>query len=739
MDKENYNNVLIKLLKQKKYDEFLNNVKTNNNINFDIPDNNYNYILNYLVKDNMYDIVKYLFDNYDLRLDITDGDGKNILYQPIKYDNMELLKLLIDYNKKIIGLDIINMYDNNGNTPLYYSCILNNYDAFIYLYNNDANIEKVNNIGNNVFEILFKFNRQEMLEYIVKEVYLKNNLNILTLKNETVIHLALQEENNKILAILMNLKLDKTLLDTRELEYGLSVLHQSIIVGNINVITKLIEQKADYNITDYIGNTPLHYALYEKNFEIVEILLNNMLEYNISNSTGDIALHLCFYNMDITRENDKYNYKNIFMKILKNSNVNHMNNSGMTPLHLMVEYGWWKDKDITNILISGELLLNIFIKNRENMTPLDIVNNSDREQLINIVVDSYYNNLILMKEKNDLEGWEKYCASNELENLLKELNKRSQIGKDIKYYCKEQIKKIIEDKKRSIPQIEDLEITIDSGIFMNNCFYTGSTLDILFGLVYLYNLNKNIGFILEYPLTENNKLTEYYKKLGIENSYKLEFTNIEILWIYQKIIYPTNFDYILQSKLKNDYIVIPLGIDINNNSHANIILIDNIDKTIERFEPNGANQPRGLNYNEDLLDDILINKFNNLLPEYNYFKPKQYLPIVGFQLLESGESVKCKKITDPNGFCAVWCVWWIEMRLINRKINRYKLARELINIIKLKNINFKDIIRNYSIKITKERDNILEKNNITIDDWIINNYDTDILNKIEEDVMNIIL
>ena len=51
----------------------------------------------------------------------------------------------------------------------------------------------------------------------------------------------------------------------------------------------------------------------------------------------------------------------------------------------------------------------------------------------------------------------------------------------------------------------------------NNCFYTGSTLDIIFGLIYLSKYD-NVNFILSYPLSENNKLIEYYKVIGIDYS-----------------------------------------------------------------------------------------------------------------------------------------------------------------------------------------------------------------------------
>ena len=56
----------------------------------------------------------------------------------------------------------------------------------------------------------------------------------------------------------------------------------------------------------------------------------------------------------------------------------------------------------------------------------------------------------------------------------------------------------------------------------------------------------------------------------------------------------------------------------------------------------------------------------------------------------------------------------------------------------LNNKKFKNIIRNFSINITELRDNYLNKYNIDINDWIVNNYDNDIIDNIEKDIIEII-
>jgi hypothetical protein len=267
-------------------------------------------------------------------------------------------------------------------------------------------------------------------------------------------------------------------------------------------------------------------------------------------------------------------------------------------------------------------------------------------------------------------------------------------------------------------------------------------IDILFGLLLIYNDFKSINanLILDYPLTINDSLEKYYQKINLDYPYKLDFCNIEIIWSYQKIFFPSFFDEEIKKKMKTStYIIIPIGIEISIGSHANILFLDMNKKTLERFEPNGSNYPLNLNYNPSLLDSLIESKFKLFDKDLKYISPVNYLPNIGFQMLEILETEKCKKIGDANGFCGVWCIWWVYQRLLNRDINLYLLPTQLIKIIKLENLSFKSIIRNFSKKITNLRDIYLNKYNLDINDWIVSNYDTDTLNNLEKDILNNII
>ena len=199
----------------------------------------------------------------------------------------------------------------------------------------------------------------------------------------------------------------------------------------------------------------------------------------------------------------------------------------------------------------------------------------------------------------------------------------------------------------------------------------------------------------------------------------------------------SNFDSLLVDILnkENRFIVIPLGIELTEGSHANIIIIDKINKTIERFEPNGANEPRNFIYNHTFLDNLLKNKFEQILSNYKFLKPKDFLPTIGFQMLEIINEEKCKQIGDPNGYCAVWCVWYVKYRLENPDVKQKVLVNNLINNIKLQNKSFKTIIRNFSKNISSIRDDMLKKYNVNINQWMNNTFDKSILKNFESEIL----
>jgi len=705
--------LLIKKNEFKKLEEIF---KTNNNIDLDIHDKNYNYIIHYLIIFNQIDLIKILL-NKNIRLDVLDFDGRTILYYPIKFNYKELFSILIEYNKKIIGISIIDIKDNLGNTALHYATVLNNIDIVKQLIDNNADPLIRNNDNDNVLHVALKYNRNEIIEYIISKLI---NINFLTSSGENLLQLAISYQNIYIANLLIEKR--KINLNNQENDYGTTAIQQLIIQNNIKLFKKAISFGANINQQDIYGNTSLIYISSEKNEDLFDCLLSyDNLNYNLTNIDGETSLHI------ILNKNKNLS-KNIIKKIIKNTDLNIQDNDGKTCLYLLIYYDLIIE--FSDILVNKEL--NIFIYDKNNVSINDLIDKSSKKNsIIEIIIDSYYNSLINNNKKLKLD-WEIWCGNN-ISEKIKTINKL----KDNVNICKQKIKEVIINEKKSIPNINSINLIIDNGIFVNTCYYTGNTIDILFGILFLYRKFKSNGLnlLLQCPLTKNDDLIIYYKSIGLDFDYKLDFINFEILWSFQKLLFPINFEVNMIKLMKiSKYIVIPIGIEISKGSHANILFFDVKNKILERFEPNGANEPKEFNYNSNLLDKLIAIKFSKIDPNIIYNTPNNYLPIIGFQIIENINENKCKRIGDPNGFCGIWCIWWVYQKLKHTQIDSSTLSLELIKELKLKNISFKNYIRNFSKNITDLRDHYLKEYKLDINDWIVGNYDDNILKKIDQEI-----
>ena len=675
------------LIKNNKFKNLEDLINKNDNINLDLHDDNFNYIIHYLINFNQINLIKLVLTK-NIRLDILDIDGRNILYYPIKFNYNNILDLLLEYNKKTIGISIIDIRDNFGNTALHYAIILNNIDIVKKLIDSKADPLITNNENDNCLQIGLKYNRNEILQFLIE----KNiPLNFISDTGESFLQLAISFQNEYIIKLIIK---KKCFINNQEFEYGISALHQILIQSNIELSKLLIDNGADINVQDLYGNTPLIYIINENNNILVEFLLSyEKLDYNLNNIDGNTALHIIL--------NNKLKFDKLLIeKIILKTDLSIQNNYGKTCLQLLLENNLFIK--YSNILINKEL--NIFINDNNGINSYNIIQkNSKKNYIMNIIIDSYYN--LLNKDKLKIN--------------------------------KDEIKKIIFIDKKSIPIKDNLNIIIDNGIILKTCSYTGSTIDILFGLLFLFNKfnNQGLSILINDTLIENKILVEYYKSIGLDLNYKLDFINFEIIWTFQKIFFPINFEENIKKLIENNlFIVIPIGIETSNGSHANILFYDIKNKILERFEPNGSNEPKNLNYNSNILDELILNKFKKIDNNIIYNIPKKYLPVIGFQIIENYNENKCKNIGDPNGFCGIWCIWWIYQKIKYYYIDSSKLANELIKEIKYKNINFKNLIRNFSKNITDLRDSYLNKYNLDINDWINGNYTDDILKKINNKI-----
>lgn len=716
-----YYSALFELLKNHKWQDFINKINIDNIFDINTTDEHNNYLMTYAILFNKPDIVSLLIDK-GARIDILDNENRSILYNVIRYNYHEILDILLKFNNQNIGISILDMSDKNNNVALHYSIIYNNIHALRKLLDNGASPNMADKRGFNALHMAIYMKSYKMINLIIEY---NVDVNARCNSGETALHIACNLQLVDIIKLLLNNNIN---VDMQDYDHEFTALHYSVNLNNKEIVTLLLNKNADPNIQDMVGNSAVHYCVHENNIECLYIILNHPLNkdrvnVNLWNFQGLLPLHIAL-------ESDLTNIDEYYKLLLEKTNLNIQNNDGDTCLHLMCGKDMWQN--YKEQLMKKKL--DIFIMNNQKMRPIDYIKVDERQTFLNIIIKSYLYRLRTRDVIWEFE-WQNMCKkelypqslTKEQQQIINSLNVNTKNKEDICYdIIKTQLNKMMNESNiklcsKSFPLKQgNVCIKLSEGSSLNVCTFTGSTLDILIGLIYLLKKYPDACSTFSKNFSENKELCKFYKSIGIIMNTHCEFLNFEIVWVYNKLYlmddFVDNFKKCINKKGVR-YVIIPLGIEMREGSHANYIIYDIKTNEIERFEPHGSSAPTGLNYNPTLLDSILETRFKEIVTNVKYVAPKDYLPKIGFQLLDVSERKK-KKIGDPGGFCALWAVWYVDMRLTYKNLDRSSLIKQMITSIKSQNISFKNLIRNYASNIIDIRDNILAKAGIDINDWL---------------------
>ena len=712
----------IKNNKSEQFLEYLSSL-SHSEVDVNMRDENGNYLIFFAIMMNNKPIVKKLIE-YGTRLDILDSEGYSILYYPIKFNYLEIIDTLLEYNKKIVGISLVNLKDTRGAVPLFYSIKYKNRYALQELLTNGADANYRNNENMNSLHLAVLKKDATIVKMLIKYV---KNIDARTSKGSTPLHYACNFQLLDIVKILLDNGSDQNIAD---LEYDFYPIFYVVVLNNVLITKLLIDHGANPNHQDYSGNTIIHYCIYHNHLEILDYIMEHYpiktkdidvfvedinkkedvradhIDPNIINIDGLTITHLMLYDY-------KPSYQKYLEKIIPYSNLNYQDNIGNTILHVIAEKNLWTSFQ----MVLNLKKLNIYIKNNNGKTVLEIVPLLQRENFLNIVTQSYYRYL-KKYEGGWLLEWQNKCSGSALGEVLEE--------KCLKY-----IQESILNKKMSVPVKKDKKaITIVEDKLVHFSTFTGSLLDMICGFKYLTKAYPKAISTFHSNQEENPELEKYNKSLGIQENPHQHIIHFEIRWIYQRMFLPPGFEQLLHNIVKGGkylYIVIPIGIILSNGNHSNGLFYQLGSHTMERFEPHGSNYPNQFNYNPDLLDEILYKKFTNIMSniyqkniKIKYYQPKNYMSKIGFQTLENAEINLNKNIGDPNGFCALWTIWYLDYRLKYVEEKPQYLVKNLIKEIKRHNYSFRTIIRNYSKKITDLRDSYLLAINRNINDYLNN-------------------
>ena len=792
----NNNETIVKIFELTKQRDWKNLIKLikKTSIDLNIKDNSGTWLLEYAIIFNQIELVDVLLEK-NVRIDITDDNSKSILYNVIKFSYSEILEKFLHKDKTSVGKSILELKDSNENIPLFYAIKLFNIDCVKLILANTNNFYISNSDCDNALHLAIKSQNFELFK-LVWEYF--NDIKSRNKQGESYLHIIIKLKCYDMLEYFISkVKNDLNIsqvLNFVEFRYNFSILHYICIGLDLisleilfnNGILKLL----DGEIQDNTGNIFYHYfisnILNNKNLtsEFVDNIkkMNELFKHikwniNTYNIDGNTPAHLFFSNIAffaLSKLNVLINW------VGELADMNIQNFIGESVLYLVIKNNYWKN--ISNILVRKKL--DIFIIVSGGGIIFDHIEKKDYQEFLNMITQSYLNQLSSDKKSSKwIEYWDNRCKKivklselNETEiELIKNLDIigdiiGDKIGNKLKLnnnICFDIIKNKLD---------KAIEIFIQSKNSYTNTSYpithkyiklitkypnvvistfSGSSIDVLSGLIYLMkkinnidgtnngehsqsNTNYMISSIniikdkTDIVICKKNKsslLQSHFDDNSQSNSSPdqiCEIIGFEIMWINKNIIFPINknttINSILDWAVKNKsngsrWFVVPIGIEIGSFSHANYLIIDIEMMEVERFEPHGSHTPVGLNYEPELLDMFISSYLDESGLEFKYFSPKDYLPKIGFQIIEINE-LKSDYIGDPNGFCALWCIWWVDMRLSNPNILRSKLVKQLNKELINNKISYKKLIRDYSQYIIDIRDKIFIKANTNINEWI---------------------
>lgn len=728
-------NILFEHIRNHEWTEFKDLLEQDDSIDINVRDNQSNYLLTYAVRFNKPDIVTLLLQK-GAKYDIVDKMERSILHDAIESNFSEVIQIILEYSEKNIGIMVTDIRDLNGNIPLHYAIKFKNVTVVELLMKYKSNPYTTDMDGYNALHLAVRSGSLPVTNHIVKVM---TNVDTKTAKGETSLHIAINYQYNSIAETLLAEGADPNVLDS---ENEFSPLHYAVGWNNLEIIESLMARGADPNIQDIYGNIALMYCIKEDYMECFDKIIKfysnpgskYRINFNLWNISGKIILHEVLENYTETKKH----YVDI---LIKDSGLSIQDSDGNTCLHYLVVLDLWEEY-IDQIKTKK---VNIFAKNSAGKAVIDLIYTDDKfdkpkinqyNKFLDMITEGYIQTL-----KREKKTWtnelDKICSrdlselTDEEKKYISSVNNVQEIDNGCSLLIRNKlvgdIKKYRDGKlaycQRSYPSDKTQCIDVKEGMLLDVCTFTGSLLDVLIGLMFLIKKHGNACTTLGKNHTPNDELCTFYKSMGLIMNGRCEFINFEIVWIDYKLYMIDNFSDLFDACIKSKarFVIIPLGIEMRSGSHANYLIYDKHVKEIERFEPHGGTTPIGFNYNSQFLDEILSDYFKSIDKDIQYIRPNEYIPKIGFQLMDSQEERR-KRIGDPGGFCALWSIWYVDQRLTYYTYDRKTIVNELFENIKAQGISYRNMIRNYSKQIIKQRDDLLKTIDIDINDWLNDNY-----------------
>ena len=149
--------------------------------------------------------------------------------------------------------------------------------------------------------------------------------------------------------------------------------------------------------------------------------------------------------------------------------------------------------------------------------------------------------------------------------------------------------------------------------------------------------------------------------------------------------------------LKGDkrFVVVMLNTYTSEPPHANVLIYDRKNKSLERFDPHGYNKASLPSYQSKVMDKDINSYFESKTTINEYIGPVDFCPKwkpwkmsgLAYQKIQGLE-----KYNEFKGSCATWVLWYIDLRLMNPDIPRESIIKDSIKDINESSPSFTSFI-----------------------------------------------
>ena len=589
--------------------------------------------------------------------------------------NKSLIFKLINKNdvkklSKLLKKDKMSIYEKGHNlqNPIHDACFMGNRKIIetILKYDN-KNLNLINESGKTGYQILAKYN-PNLLIYFIKNY------------KPLDIHWRNRYGSDILITYIVNNDLDeKIMLELKKIGCSLIKIvpdnnYYSIDSEEINDLAFVLLK--DYKLLDVVKKyfkfdvNKLHYgeplsflALYNNNLDMLKMLVKHKINLNLNDKKADDLLSL-----SILKKN--YKFIDYLMENLKDFSFT--DNSENSYFNLII----FKELD--------EKYHRFFLEKIENLNKKNIYGDTTMHIIFNYNLYDKFKDILINREID--------------------LDTKNKNGKSPLFYYKGK-KNIRKDFKNLIKLKKDDLKYLKLKTPMHTPF-AGYYWVIITSILYILEKYPNAGF----PICKNfkNDLMDKEKAYQINSIqtilYKRFNENLYCL-IPGTILWKNKDNYYISKNLINsikniiskDIIFVYLTIYYKYSSHAGMIIIDNVNKEIERFETYGSSN------NGIVMDQVLKKYFIKTLKEltkkdYIYNSPPDYQNIFDFQAISLEDN---KYVNENYGFCLAWVFWYLEHKLLNPNIKSKKLIDKLKKKLLDDDKTILNSIRSYASKLDK--------------------------------------